>query len=270
MKALYLKQVVARRRRRWSKKLCVHQQRSNIGKNVRPEQEQPPSDVATLPAIVPEDISSQATRRGTAIRSSGAKARRARRASPYDVEDMRLHLADTSIDASTVSFPWIKVRLQSPRISSMDSAKSVKNQQCHIHLWDDVQQMMILRRDPGKYSRTSLRTRLCRKVQIRRKPFDEGRGDRYPKAGKVFASEGKLLDVDTHGISQETKRNPPNSTSKVELSSASRTAFAADPVEMLNTADCLDKPAADRPIELRVHICERCTRNLAAIFVSSP
>lgn len=188
--------------------------KSDIGKNVGPEQEQPPSDVATLPAIVPQDISSQATRRGSAIRSSSATARRARRASPYDVEDMRLHLVDTSIDASTVNFPWIRIRLRSPSTSSMDYAQvGQEPTMSHSSLGRRSTGDDFEKEPPVVLPHLALYTAVQKSTDLE-EALRRRCGDRYPKAGKVFSSEGKLLDMDTHGISPETKRNSLNSTLK--------------------------------------------------------
>ncbi len=87
------------------------------------EQEPSPSNVATFAPMVPEEIGSQATQGGRAIRSSSTAARRARRASPYDVEDLRLGLTDTGIAASTTSSPSTMIRVQSLQTPSLDSVK---------------------------------------------------------------------------------------------------------------------------------------------------
>lgn len=220
----------------------------NKGKNVGPEQERPTSDVANSPPIAPKDISSQAMRRGRAIRSSSATARRARRASPYDVEDIRLQLVDTSIDISTMTSPWIKIRRRSSRTSSTDSAQVGQEPTMSIpsprprSTGDEFLEKGSSGVIPQLAPHTAVQKKTDLEEALRRR-WD----DNYPKAvTKVFSSEGKLLDLDHHGMAHETKRGLPGQTPKFELSSASQTAFVADPVETLDTTNPPHHPAADQ------------------------
>lgn len=217
------------------------------GKTVESEQEQPPPNVAPLSRMAPEEISSQAMPRGSALPSSSAAARKARSASPYDVENMRVILADTTIDTNTTSSPpSIKINLQSPRTSILDS---VQDSQEPIML-TSFSQTRLTDYELQKESQNRIVHLSPHATEQKRTDLEEDLrrrwGDNYPTAIQVSSSEEKPLDMLHYGRTRETKQEPPNPTPKFELSLCGQTVFAVDPSETLTTPDSPNIPAADQ------------------------
>ena len=223
--------------------------KSETGKTQRESKETSSLSAATLPPMALEKISSQAIWRGSAIRSSSDAGRRARRASPYDVEGMRLHLADTSFSASTTSSaPSIKISPQPPRTSSLESTQ-ISQEPTTLTLLPQTHSIDVLEAKETSDTIADLTSHTTeQKMTELEKALRRRWGDIYPKATatQVVSSGGEPLDMLRHGKGQGTKQKSPDMTPKFELSLSGQTAFAADPLEMPDISESPEILAADQ------------------------